>query len=140
MILKSKYIGSLLLVALMLTTTIGIGIYRHTCLVTGHEGMSIFIGANTGKKDAMCCSKKTANDKEKTGCCEETGSFYQLDIPQINQQQFAYQAPLLRMLYTPPLPTFDYAVAEITTNFPLYNILPPPKLGQHLAQLQVYRL
>jgi len=107
----------------------------------------MFMVAEASSEEATsCCAKsqgsckKPAGDSDKPGCCEETGEFYQLDIPQKSEEKFAYQAPLLPVLYLVTLPDFDFVVAENATYHPFNNNLPPPKVGQRLAQLQVYIL
>lgn len=142
-----RYIGSLLLVALMLTTTIGISIYQHTCLVTGHKGVSVFMAALADEEPAnSCCAvskgacKKSQSEKEKDGCCEESASFHQLDIPQKTEEHYSYNAPLLPVMGIVALPDFELTVFEQYAFTPLYNNLPPPDTQGRLAQLQVYLL
>ncbi len=131
----------------MLATTIGIGIYKHTCFATGYEASSVYMVAEGGHDDAMpCCAKKQDTCDKKTdgadtpGCCDRTAEFYQLDIPQKNQEKFAYQAPVLPVLYVITIANAGLLVADNLPQYPLYNNLPPPGVGQHLAKLQVYRL
>ncbi len=145
--LNPRYIGSMLLVALMLTTTIGISIYKHTCLASGHQGISIFMVASVDADGpTSCCTitkgacKKPATDSSLAGCCEETGSYYQLDIPQKTEEQYAYNAPLLPVIGIVNLSTFQVAEVEQSQFLPLYNNLPPPNTLSRLAQLQVYIL
>ncbi len=138
---KPRYIGSILLVALMLTTTIGIGIYKHTCLVTGQEGITLFVSAEAGVSNLhVCCANKEASQTKKKGCCEESTSFYQLDIPQKTEEHYAYGAPVLPVVGIIHLATFELAIVEQTAFLPLYNNLPPPSMQSRLAQLQVYTL
>jgi hypothetical protein len=142
----TKHIGSLLLAALMLATTIGIGIYEHTCLITGHRGISISLIGESGEDDASCCAmsqgncKKPASNSTKQGCCEEKGSFFQLDIPTKSEEHYTYQAPLLPAVDELRLPHLELGVPLATAWVPLHNNLPPPETGQRLATLQVYLL
>lgn len=140
----SRYIGSLLLVALMLTTTIGISIYKHTCLVTGHKGVSLFTASVASINDthACCAANAAPNAAQATqkGCCEESASFYQLDIPQRTEEHFAYQQPLLPVVGVVSLYNIDLAFAELTVILPQYNNLPPPDTQSRLALLQVYTI
>lgn len=142
-----RYIGSLLLVALMLTATIGISIYKHTCMLTGHKGVSMFMVAQADEEPAnSCCAisngacKKSAEEKEKDGCCEESASFYQLDIPQKNEEHYSYNAPLLPVIGLVSLPDYELSFVEESALLPLFNSLPPPDIQSRLSQLQVYRL
>lgn len=141
-----RYIGSLLLVALMLTTTIGISVYQHTCLVTGHRGVSVFMVADAEPANSCCAvsngaCKKSAAEKEKDGCCEESASFYQLDIPQKSEERYSYNAPLfLPVIGLVSLPDYELVFVDQSAFLPLYNNLPPPNAQIRLAQLQVYLL
>lgn len=140
-----RYIGSLLLVALMLTTTIGISVYQHTCLVTGHRGVSMFMVVDEEPGSSCCATsngtcKKSATEKEKDGCCEESASYYQLDIPQKSEEHYAYNAPLLPVIGLVSLPDYELTLIKQTAFFPLYNNLPPTEIRGRLAQLQVYLL
>jgi hypothetical protein len=139
----TRYIGSLLLVALMLASNIGIGIYKHTCLVTGQEGFSLFtiLGADNSNTHACCVTSQEASVQPKTkGCCQETASYHQLDIPQRSEDHYTYLQPLLPVAGEVQLPNIDLAFAELSVILPQYNNLPPPSNQRRAAQLQVYIL
>ena len=140
----TRYIGSLLLVALMLASNIGIGIYEHTCLVTGQRGVSLFaVSGTTASSNHACCAAVAMEETElgtEKGCCQETTSYHQLDIPQRTEDHFSYQQPLLPVAGTVQLPNVDIAFAELSVILPQYNNLPPPSNQRRMAQLQVYIL
>ncbi len=139
------YISSLLLTGLMLVATVGVGIYKHSCLMSGHEGVSVFF-AESGEEAQSCCAitkgacKKPIGATDDNKCCEETADYLKLDIPQKNQEQYTYQAPLLPAFGLVALPDFDFTIAEPTAFLPHYHNLPPPLVQERLATLQVYRI
>ena len=141
-----RNIVSLFLVMLMLTTTIGIGIYKHTCLVTGHQGMSLFVVADSGSDaGSSCCSKKqdtctkTISAQSNKSCCQQTADYYQLDTPLKTEDHYTYQAPALPVFGLLQLPALAIDFDPIVSLLPIqHNLPPPPQASRQLAQLQTY--
>jgi hypothetical protein len=128
----------------MLASNIGIGIYEHTCLVTGQKGISFFAvsGTAVSSNHACCASVAVAATESNTAnnCCQETASYHQLDIPQLTDDHFSYQQSLLPVMGVVALPNIDLAFSELSALLPQYNNPPPPSNKRRVAQLQVYIL
>lgn len=140
-------------VFIILAGSIGIPVYEHTCLEKNQTATTLFVSASNcheqeeaAHEKMPCCKEKKvaetatsgSNAKEKHDCCNDEVSAFKVGFYKLQHDDF--QFTLCALPVQPKWILQEVALVPETQDVLCFADLPPPRLQDRLALLQVWRI